>query len=228
MSHMEDKPVVRRDAAATKARILKAGLAEFAAKGYDGARTVSIAKRAKCNIRMLYHYFGGKEGLYLACLEKVYFHIRKEEQKLNLHELPPAKALKKLVDFTFDHMRENPDFVHLAGAENTKKGKFVKKLPLVAKAANSLIDAIQEILVRGEKECGFKPNVDALQLYISVLSLSYLHLSNRHTLSATYGQDMADAAWLEARRAHVMDMILGYCGVTLGETQTGNVKPPKL
>ena len=220
MNHAEDKPVIRRNAAATKARILKAGLAEFAAKGYDGARTVSIAKRAKCNIRMLYHYFGGKEGLYLAFLEKVYFHIREEEQKLNLHELPPVEALEKLVHFTFDHMRKNPDFVHLAGAENTMKGKFVKKLPLIAKAANSLIDAIQDILVRGEEECGFRPDVDALQLYLSVLSLSYLHLSNRHTLSATYGQDMTDAAWLDARRSHVMDMIICYCGVTPGETQT--------
>lgn len=220
MNHAEDKPVIRRDATATKARILKAGLADFAAKGYDGARTVSIAKRGKCNIRMLYHYFGGKEGLYLACLEKVYFHIREEEQKLNLHELPPVEALEKLVHFTFDHMRKNPDFVHLAGAENTMKGKFVKKLPLVAKAANSLIDAVQDILERGEKECGFRPDVDALQLYLSVLSLSYLHLSNRHTLSATYGQDMTDTAWLDARRAHVMDMIVCYCGVTPGKTQT--------
>ena len=212
MNHAEDEPVIRRDAAATKARILKAGLAEFAAKGYDGARTVSIAKRGKCNIRMLYHYFGGKEGLYLACLEKVYFHIREEEQKLNLHELPPVEALEKLVHFTFDHMRQNPDFVHLAGAENTMKGKFVKKLPLVAKAANSLIDAVQDILERGEKECGFRPDVDALQLYLSVLSLSYLHLSNRHTLSATYGQNMTETAWLDARRAHVTDLIACYCG----------------
>ena len=212
MNHAEDEPVIRRDAAATKARILKAGLAEFAAKGYDGARTVSIAKRGKCNIRMLYHYFGGKEGLYLACLEKVYFHIREEEQKLNLHELPPVEALEKLVHFTFDHMRKNPDFVHLAGAENTMKGKFVKKLPLVAKAANSLIDAVQDILERGEKECGFRPDVDALQLYLSVLSLSYLHLSNRNTLSATYGQNMTETAWLDARRAHVTDLIACYCG----------------
>ena len=127
MSPTEEKPIIRRDAVATKARILKAGLAEFGAKGYGGARTESIAKRAKCNIRMLYHYFGGKEGLYLACLEKVYFHIREEEQKLNLHELPPVEAMTKLVHFTFDHMRKNPNFVHMAGAENTMGGEVCQK-----------------------------------------------------------------------------------------------------
>ena len=219
MNYSDEKPVIRRDAAATKARILKAGLAEFGAKGYDGARTVSIAKRAKCNIRMLYHYFGGKKGLYLECIQKVYLHIRGEEQKLSLKELPPIKAIEKLVHFTFDHMHENPDFVNLAGAENMMKGKFVKKLPLVAKAANSLIDSIQDILERGKEEGVFNPNVDALQLYISVLSLSYLHLSNRYTLSATYGQDMTETAWLEARRAHVTEMIICYCGLRSVETE---------
>lgn len=211
MSQSDDKPIIRRDAAATKARILKAGLAEFGAKGYGGARTQSLAKRAKCNIRMLYHYFGGKQGLYLACLEQVYLHIREEEQKLNLSDLPPEDAMRKLVHFTFDHMRKNPEFVHMAVAENTMRGKFVKKLPLVAKAAGGLIDAIQGILARGEKDGTFRADVDALQLYVSVLSLSYVHLSNRHTLSITYGQDMTEAAWLDARRGHVTDMILSYC-----------------
>lgn len=212
MSATNEKPIIRRDSAATKARILKAGLAEFGAKGFGGARTEAIAKRAKCNIRMLYHYFDGKEGLYLACLEKVYFQIREEEQKLNLADLAPADALRKLVHFTFDHMHKNPDFVHMAVAENTMRGRYVKKLPLVAKAAENLVDAIQDILARGERECGFRAGVDALQLYVSVLSLSYLHLSNRHTLSITYGRDMTDKAWLDERRRHVTDMVLSYCG----------------
>jgi TetR/AcrR family transcriptional regulator len=212
MTVAEEKQNIRRDAVATKARILKAGLAEFGAKGYGGARTDGIAKRAKCNVRMLYHYFGGKQGLYLACLEKVYIHIREEEQRLNLGALPPKEALEKLVHFTFDHMRKNSDFVHMAVAENTMRGKFVKELPKVAKAAENLVTAIQDILARGEKECQFRAGIDALQLYVSVLSLSYLHLSNRHTLSATYGQDMAQKDWLDERRDHVTEMVLVFCG----------------
>lgn len=213
MSLADEKPIIRRDAAATKARILKAGLAEFGARGYSGARSESITKRAKCNTRMLYYYFGGKEGLYLACLEKVYLHIREEEQKLNFGEMAPVEALTTLVHFTFDHMRKNPNFVSIAAVENTMQGLFIKKLPMVAKAARNLTDAIQDILVRGEKECGFRTGIDVLQLYVSVLSLSYLHLSNRHTLSITYGQDMTEPAWLDERRRHVTEMILSYCGV---------------
>jgi TetR/AcrR family transcriptional regulator len=206
----EPKQPIKRDAAATKERILKAGIAEFGAKGFGGARTEGIAKRAKCNIRMLYHYFGGKQGLYIACLERVYTKIRAEEQKLNLHDLEPLEAIERLVKFTFDHMRKNPDFVNLAGVENTQRGKFIKKLPQVANAAGSLISTIEEILKKGVKDKILKEDTDAFQLYVSILSLSYLHLSNRHTISLTYGMKLDDETWLNDRRRHVVEVIMAY------------------
>ena len=206
----ERKQPVKRDAAATKERILKAGLAEFGTKGFGGARTEGIAKRAKCNIRMLYHYFGGKQGLYIACLERVYTKIRAEEQKLNLQELEPLEAIERLVKFTFDHMRKNPDFVNLAGVENTQRGKFIKKLPQVANAAGTLISTIDQILKKDAKDGLLKEGLDAFQLYVSILSLSYLHLSNRHTISLNYGMKLDDEAWLNDRREHVVDLVLAY------------------
>src|SRR5581483_3046306 len=56
----------------TRQRILKAAIDEFAACGLGGARVDTIARRARANKRMIYHYFGGKEDLYLAALERVY------------------------------------------------------------------------------------------------------------------------------------------------------------
>ena len=56
--------VRRRDPDATRARILKAAVREFAAKGIAGARVDAIATRAGANKRMLYHYFGSKSGLF--------------------------------------------------------------------------------------------------------------------------------------------------------------------
>ena len=206
----DDRPKAKRDPAATKERLLKAGMAEFGSKGYGGARTAIIARRAKCNIRMLYHYFGGKQELYLACLDRVYSRIREEEKNLNLRELEPLEAIERLVQFTFDHMRNNPDFVRMAGAENTQGGGFIKKLPHVANAAANLIETIDVVLVSGAEAGLVRKDIDAFQLYISILSLSYLHLSNRHTLSTTYGRDLTDAKWLDDRRRHVCDLVLCY------------------
>ena len=110
---------------------------------------------------MLYHYFGGKQELYLACLERVYSRIRAEERNLNLKELEPLEAIERLVQFTFDHMRNNPDFVRMAGVENTQGGSFIKKLPLVANAAVDLIETIEVILERGAGAGLFRKDIDA-------------------------------------------------------------------
>ena len=203
-------PKVKRDAAATKERILKAGIVEFGAKGYGGARTEEIAKRAKCNIRMLYHYYGGKQDLYLACLDRVYSRIRNEERQLELDQLEPVEAIRRLVQFTFDHMRDNQDFVELAGIENTQRAKFIKRIQPVANAALDLIKTIDAILKRGARQKVLRRGIDPFQLYISILSLSYMHLSNRYTLGATYGRDLTSADWLDERREHVTDLILSY------------------
>lgn len=62
--------VTKRDPASTRARILAAALDEFAAEGRAGARVDRIAARSGVNKRMIYHYFGNKEGLYAALLER--------------------------------------------------------------------------------------------------------------------------------------------------------------
>ena len=204
----------KRDAVATKARILKAGLSEFGSKGFGGARIESIVRKAGCNARMLYQYFGGKQGLYLACLEEVYSRIRQEEHNLELSDKEPVDAIRSLVEFTFDHMRNNPDFVRIAGIENTQKAKFLKKLPPVSNAAHDLIESIELILERGAKAGVLRDGIDAFQLYVSILSLSYLHLSNRFTLSVSYERELGDEAWLDQRRNHACELIVTFVTAT--------------
>ncbi len=199
-----------RDAATTRASLLAAALEEFCANGFDGARTATIARRAGFNIRMIYHYFGNKEGLYIAALERVYEQLRSEEEKLDLLHLDAVEGMTALVRFTFDHMLEHQEFIHMIGAENIQRGRFLKQSSLVPRAALPLVNAIRDLLERGQSAGVFRSGVDPVQLYISILSLSYVHISNRHTLSITFGHDLGDADWLSARRSHACDVILGY------------------
>ena len=67
----------------TQRRIIEAATAEFAAKGLAGARVEEIARKAHVNKRMLYHYFGNKEALWVEVLERAYRHIRSAEQQLD-------------------------------------------------------------------------------------------------------------------------------------------------
>lgn len=200
----------KRDAAATRERLLHAAVTEFCAKGFSGARTAAIANRAGCNIRMLYHYFGSKNNLYLAALESVYAQLRSREESLDLLHLNPEKGMSALVEFTFDHMLEHQEFIRLIGIENIQRGRFVKESNVIPQAAQPLLTSIETLLRRGQKQGVFRKRVDPLQLYISILSLSYVHVSNKHTLSITFNQDLTDRQWLAARRRHVRDLILGF------------------
>src|SRR3954467_106752 len=62
--------VAARNPLQSQQRILDAALTEFAAKGFAGARVDTIAKHARINKRMLYHYFGDKEGLFREVLRR--------------------------------------------------------------------------------------------------------------------------------------------------------------
>ena len=52
----------------------------------------AIALRAGTNKRMLYHYFGDKEGLYIAVLEHAYQQIREAEKSLDLGNRTPGRG----------------------------------------------------------------------------------------------------------------------------------------
>jgi AcrR family transcriptional regulator len=64
------KTAVCRNRHQSQERILKSALKEFAANGFAGARVDTIARRARINKRMLYHYFGNKEGLFREVLRR--------------------------------------------------------------------------------------------------------------------------------------------------------------
>jgi AcrR family transcriptional regulator len=72
----QDGLVPQRDAERTRTEILDIATREFADRGYNGARVDEIATKTRTTKRMLYYYFGSKEQLYIAVLERVYQQIR--------------------------------------------------------------------------------------------------------------------------------------------------------
>lgn len=201
------REVRSRDPERTKGQILEAALTEFAAHGYDGAKIQKIAQRAACNPRLIYHYFGSKDELYLAALRHIYAEIRAKESDLNLEALPPRDAIVRLVEFTVDFFDENGPFVSITRSENLLGGQFVRQIPEITDISNPLIDKIAAVLERGAAEGVFRDGVDPLQLYVSIVALSAHHINAAHTLSATFGTDFTAADWRSARRAHVVALV---------------------
>lgn len=201
---------VTRNPERTAKRILDAATAEFSEKGLGGARVDTIAERSKSNKRMLYHYFGNKEDLFLAVMEQAYMEIRIHERDLNLDNLPPTEAVKKLVGYTFNYFLEHPEFIRLLNTENLYGARHIKKSDTIRELHSPLVDQISQVLARGVEEKVFRDDVDPVQFYISIASLGYFYLSNTSTLGEIFGKDLRKKSALKARMSHIEDMVLGY------------------
>jgi len=106
---------ITRDPERTRGAILAAATQEFTGSGLTGARVDAIARRARVNKRMIYHYFGDKDGLYLAVLEATYQSIRAAEMDLHLTDRDPVDGMRELVRFTWGYFLAHPEFLSLLG-----------------------------------------------------------------------------------------------------------------
>ncbi|RVJ81377.1 TetR/AcrR family transcriptional regulator [Sinorhizobium medicae] len=199
---------LQRDPERTRASILAAATQEFAENGIGGARVDAIAERAGINKRMLYHYFGDKEQLYLAVLEEAYVGIRTAEKSLNLSDLEPEQGIAELAMFTWGYFLEHPEFLSLLGTENLHRARWLRQSTRLKELHSSFIDKLSDLLQRGRKEGLFRPDVDPLNLYLTIAALGYFYLSNQYTLSTIFGCDLMDKSNLDVWKRHIVHVTL--------------------
>jgi AcrR family transcriptional regulator len=194
----------------TRERILRTAIAEFSEKGFSGARVLTICRKSRANPRMIYHYFGGKDRLYVAVLEHVLGELRAEELKLDVEHVSPIDGMMQLFDFTYEHFGKHPELIHILSGENLLRARFLKKSSKTPVVASPLIAMIGELLKRGEKARIFRRGIDPLQLYVSMVGFAYFHRSNAHTLSVIFKSDILEAGWQAEHKRYAKEMMLGF------------------
>lgn len=199
-----------QDPEGVKRDILAVATREFAEKGFNGARVDEIAARTDTSKRMIYYYFGDKEGLYVAVLEEAYRHIRGIEATLRLDHLEPVEAIRTLVGFTFDYQNANEDFIRLVMVENIHRGEHLARSRVIQGLNVSVIEALRSIYDRGLAAGLFRPGVDAVDLHMSISALCFFNVSNRSTFSLIFRRDVGAPESLAARRAVVIDTIVRF------------------
>lgn len=170
-----------RDAERTRADILAVATREFADQGYAGARINLIADKTSTTKRMIYYYFGGKEGLYIAVLEAAYHRIRTVEATLDLEKQKPDQALRALIAFTFDYQNAHPEFVRLVMNENILNGAYLSRSKTIQRLNVTAIDTLRDLLARGQREGLFRHDVDPVDLHMSISALCIFNVANRAT-----------------------------------------------
>jgi AcrR family transcriptional regulator len=197
------------DAERTRREILAAARQEFAENGLSGARIDTIAARMRTNKRMIYYYFGSKEGLYLATLEQVYSEIRSVEKELDLDSLTPSDAVRRIIEFTFDYHEAHPDFVRLVSIENIHHAKHLARSERVRNMNMTAIQTLDGILRRGRRVGSFQSDISPVDLHMLISAFCFYRVSNRHTFGTLFGCDLTAP---ELRRNHkrmIGDAIVG-------------------
>lgn len=194
----------------TRANILEVAAAEFGEKGLAGARIDEIAALTQTSKRMIYYYFGSKEGLYLAVLEESYKRVRDIEAELHLQDLEPEQALRRLVAFTFDHHLTHENFIRLVMNENIHRGEFIAQSKHIQELNVPAIDAIRHLYQRGVAMGVFRPGLDPVDIHASISALSFFNVSNRHTFGQIFKLDMRSPAYIAHRRESVIDMVVRF------------------
>lgn len=194
----------------TMAGILEVATVEFAEKGLDGARIDEIAAATKTSKRMIYYYFGSKEGLYRAVLEDMYRRMRAIESGLHLTDLPPVEALQRLVGFTFDHHHSNENFIRLVMSENMQRGAYLAQSKSIQSLNVPAIAAISELYERGVASGVFRAGLDPVDIHASISALTFFNVSNRHTFGLIFKQDAKEPDKAAMRRSSVIEMVLRY------------------
>lgn len=195
-------------ARATRDSILRAAIRVFAKHGYSGGSVEKISKAARSYDRMIYYYFGNKEGLFVAVLEDTYRRFNEAEAAIDLNLDDPVAALAQVIRFVIRYYRAHPEFVSLLNSENLHRGKHIGKSMRAREYSSPAIGTTDRVLRSGVDRGVFRSDVSARDLYLLIAATGYFHQSNRFTLSAFLGEDLQSAAAVDRWERFVQDMVL--------------------
>ena len=203
---------MRKPKAPTQNResIVAAAIDEFADRGFKGASMDAIAARTHTTRALINYYFGGKEKLYIAVLERVYAEIRDAEGKLDLEHLAPVDAVRRIVEFTYNYYVAHEGFVRLVVAENQAQGRHLRKSRAMRTLNRPIIDRLSSVIARGQAQGLFRKDVDPVEIHKAIAALGIFNVTNRYTFGAIFQKEMGAKGDVAGRREMIAEMILRY------------------
>jgi AcrR family transcriptional regulator len=194
--------------ASTRDNILSAATQVFARYGYEGGSLEKISKSAKSVDRMIYYYFGSKEGLFIQVLENAYRRMNDAERKLKLDSSQPIDGLNRVIGFVLSYYRKNPEFITLLNLENLQRGKHIAKSERAREYSSPAIAVISELLQNGVAQKLFRKDVSARNVYLLIVATSYFYMSNRFTLSSFLGENLQTAKAIQAWQSFISSTVM--------------------
>jgi TetR/AcrR family transcriptional regulator len=181
---------MKRDPQRTKKRILEAALREFASKGFAGARIDDIARRARVNKRMLYHYFGDKRDLYR---EVVGRKLREKTEVTQVTSLDPAEGMPHW----YEDVSADPDWLRLLGWDSLDRGPGTA---IADREHRLLYEEARQWLRNAQAEGFISPELDPEQLLLALFALNMFPLAYPQITRAITGLAPTDPTFIKRHR----------------------------
>ncbi len=188
-----------------KDKILNAAEEALALKGFGGARTAEIAKKANVNKALLHYYFKNKEGLYHAVMDRLLFELIEIAQDVLKKGLKGNALVDGLFDAFFTYAAKHRHFARLTTVESAgTQSRYLENIlrnffkPLFERAC----DHIQNESKKGRLKKVDAPNL-VITLYLSILA----YFSDSKFISAITGYDATSPKQLEIRKKFLKQMI---------------------
>ena len=190
--------------------ILEAAEQEFFIKGYDGARTTSIAQRAGVTHAMLHYYYRTKEQLFERIIEKNITTIGQTMlAAMGNPTMPIVERLKDGISAHFDLVATNPLLPHFLLNEIIARPERYNLLYNKVKSIAGALFASMQCEIDEASERGEIERVDIRMLFISILSLNISPFVIHDFAQPIMGDLMADKEqFIQQRKAENIETIM--------------------
>lgn len=199
----QDPEKVRHDIVVAATRL-------FAESGFNGTKLEDVAAQTDTSKRMIYYYFGDKQGLYQSVLENVYQTIRESEASVDVRNLDPRAALVKLIENSFEHNRAHPEYVRLLMIENVHQAKTLASSEFIQRLRTEAKTVLEEVYERGLDQGVFRAGIDPLQVRWMFSGLSFFNISNKPSFSALFGDQLYSDTEQQRLKSAVTQLVLRY------------------
>ncbi len=181
------------------ARLWAAARAEFSQRGYHGARVQGIARRAGCNVALLYRHWASKKALYLEVLKSVF--VGKSVAIAELVER--GSGAPGLVGAYLDALLSDPEGAQILVREYLDGGPFLSQL---ASAEPSTLEPLRAAAARfaGGNGAALRPGVDPMLAALTIGGLAALVASAPEAARTLLDRPVSLEAW----RRHLYDLLL--------------------
>ena len=152
--------------------------------------------------------FRSKEGLFTEVIEGMYRRMNEAEAQLRLNVEDPVVALEQVIAFVLGYYRAHPEFITLLNTENLLQGRHIARSPRAAEYSSPAVGVISDILKRGQAQKIFRPELQARNVYLLIVSTGYFLMSNRYTLSSFLGERVDSPENAQAWKDFVTDAVL--------------------